>query len=234
MIKKIYNHPISIANKNQRRLITLLLTVSLILLFSYTIWFDFYRYTNSYHITGISDSGLTLLNDYEGYNIIDWQTDSKGNICSYPYDVGDGVVTFGLGQTYPNEKTGYAAINEQTGSDYQVGDCVTLEDSNHDQANDLEQRAITILQYDKLYKANINQNQFDAIMLMFYLNEDTIKDPEFWQMITDPTTTEADYTQYFLDIYAQFDQWDVYQAGWTKRIIDSGQLFYQADYTRNF
>lgn len=211
-----------------------LLIIAGIIIVLLTIWWYFLRYQNIYDVHEVSNHGLELLNDYEGINIIDWEIDSEGDYCAKAYDVGDGVITFGFGQTFDDEKTGIDYLNNVVEGDYQVGDCLKQDDLYQLETDDLKERNKKINHLDRKYKMNLNQQQFDAIMLMFYLNEATIYNKEFWQLLQNPEIDETMYENYFLTQYQEFNDFDIYGEGWTLRIVDSAQLYFYDDYQRDY
>lgn len=219
--------------KNLKLVYKILSIILLVLLILISIYLTF-KYENEYGITGMSDEGLILLDDYEGYNMLVSDIDSDGDACHAAYDLGDSVITFGLGVTFETEQLGIEHLNETYNTSYKVGDCIKVSDLLNLQREAIYDREQQVLDLDRIHRANLNQQQYDAVMMMFYLNEDTIRDQKFWKIIKDKKSNIDDYSEYFITEYSQFKQWEDYQYGWSNRILDSSEVFYNKDYTRDF
>ncbi len=193
-------------------------------------WFVFFGYQNG--VQGISGSGKDLLNDYEGIYSMDWKFNIGGS-CLKAYDVGDGVITVGFGNTYPSEEIAIDDINNKTKGHYKVGDCIKRKDLEKIQDIDLRKRSKEINSLDQSYDTNLTANQFDAVLLLYYLNEATIKDKSFWTMISNENVDKQEYIDYFVGKFSNFELWSIYKKGWVLRIKDSAELFFDGDYNRN-
>lgn len=171
--------------------------------------------------------GLRLLNKYEfpSYLI------EEGN-CMRPYDVGDGVVTFGPGITYPSEERGIAAINEQLGTKYTTeNNCIERSDLKKLQAEVLIDYENIVLNVEKSYDVAFNHDQFNALVLLAYNSPNLFKDEAFLKVITDPQSSYQQYVDAADNYYQQLRGYDTaFGTGWYNRIKDSAELFYYGDY----
>lgn len=217
---------INLKSKNYWQIIAVIYITSLL--------FNLSTYTNKYNVSHVSNELLLLIADYEGVNVLNFETDQDLEQCLRSYDVGDGVVTFGLGKTFNTEIDGINHINELNNTTYNENDCIKLEHLMKIHEEDISIREKKILSLDKKYKTNINQQQFDAIMLMFYLNEDSINSLKFWNLLSNEDLTKISYIDYFINIYSQFNQYETYKAGWNARIEDSADIFFDSQYTRDY
>lgn len=199
-----------------------------------TIYIIFFSYRNPNGVESLSSDGLGLLKDYEGYDLISTYTDTDGDACQFPYDLDDGSITFGLGVTFPSEQEGMDYINKEFDAGYKVGDCIKVDDLNQLLYDAIAKREKQILKFDSKHRLEMTQQQFDAIFIMFYLNEDTVLNKNFVKLLKNDELTYKEFTNYFIGEYKQFDQWNDFGEGWTKRINDAADVYFKGEYDRQY
>lgn len=211
----------------------ILIVLFVLALFCYTIFFM--KYKENYDLT-LSDKGLSLLNSYEfPYYMVDEEND-----CLSPYDVGDGVITFGPGITYPTEQEGLDAINSEFDSNYTESDnCIStkiLFDMQQKIISPYEHKVIDFLWSHKYIPT---QNQFDALLLMSYNSPSLFDDEKFNELFkTDLSKTDYINTinSYYQTLNSYYDNEDTpapndgFGEGWLNRIQDSADAFFDSDY----
>lgn len=193
------------------------------------------KHVAKYSMT-IDDKGLAILNDYEFPNYL-----IEDGYCMRPYDVGDGVITFGPGITYPTEQAGIDDINNRFNTDY------TLEE------NCIDVNTLHTLQRDIIsnYEAVVNkvaiwhfkhftQDQFNGLVLMAYNSPNLFKNDEFKQVILNEEASQEQYItaadNYYKTLGNYYDNKNTEEAddgfgkGWYNRIVDSAEVYFGIDY----
>lgn len=177
--------------------------------------------------TEVDNQGLELLNMYEYPRYL-----VTADECMEPYDVGDGVVTFGPGITYKSLQAGLNDINQNLNTSYTKDErCISEKDLFEIQAIKLSDYEQIIIDIENNYQLRFNQDQFNGLFLLAYNSPNLFDDSRFINVITDPESTAE---QYILaaDLYYQtLDGYDTtYGDGWYNRIVDSAQVYYSGEY----
>lgn len=177
-------------------------------------------------VTEINKQGLKLLNQYE------YPTGLQTGRCMDPYDVGDGVVTFGPGLTYSSIDAGIADINNNLNKSYsQDNSCIRRRDLFKLQQNRITEYENIVLDVERQYNIEYSQDQFNALVLLAYNSPSLFKNDQFIAVIVDSNSTLDQYV-YAADNYYQtlngYDQ--TFGRGWYKRIVDSAQVYYNGEY----
>ncbi len=178
-------------------------------------------------VTGLNSKGLRFLNKYEYPTYL-----IEAGRCMRPYDVGDGVVTFGPGITYSTTELGVADINQKLGTNYSLDDnCIKTKDLIKMQKLVLQKYENVVLNIEQQYQVEFNQDQFNALVLLAYNSPNLFKDQTFIAVITNPTSS---YEQYVLAADSYYQQLSGYYTdfgtGWYNRIKDSAEMYYFGDY----
>lgn len=178
-------------------------------------------------VTAIDSKGLRFLNKYEfpSYLI------ESGN-CMRPYDVEDGVITFGPGITYPTTNQGLEAINKELGTEYtSIDNCIKVSDLQQMQKKIMGKYEDVVIKIEKSYNVAFTQNQFNALVLLAYNSPNLFNNKQFIAVITN---VNGDYDQYVSaadNYYRSLSGYDTkYGQGWYNRIKDSAEMFYFGDY----
>lgn len=178
-------------------------------------------------VEGLDRKGISFLNKYEYPSYLT----EEGN-CMYPYDVGDGVITFGPGITYPTIEAGIEGINNQLGTKYSVTDsCIKTSDLMDLQKKILVKYENVILNVENDYVVSFTQDQFNALVLLSYNSPNLFKNHEFLKVITNSESTYEQYVEAADNYYRQLRGYDThFGEGWYNRIKDSGEMYYFGDY----
>lgn len=178
-------------------------------------------------VVALNKKGIEFLNMYEYPRYLT----EKGN-CMYPYDVGDGVITFGPGITYPTIEAGIESINLELGTNYSVTEsCIKTADLMNMQKQILVKYENIVLKVEEDYVVSFTQNQFNALVLLSYNSPNLFKNQDFLQVITNPTSTYQQYVLAADNYYRQLRGYDThFGEGWYNRIKDSGEMYYYGDY----
>lgn len=178
-------------------------------------------------ITEIDSKGLRFLNKYEFPSYL-----IESGDCMRPYDVGDGVITFGPGITYPSINRGIDSINEELGTGYtEVDNCIKVSDLQQMQKKVLGKYEAIVVNIEKSYNIVFTQSQFNALVLLAYNSPNLFNNNQFIAVITN---SNGDYDQYVSsadNYYRSLSGYDTkYGEGWYNRIKDSAEMFYYGDY----
>lgn len=178
-------------------------------------------------VDSLDRKGLKFLNKYE-YPTYLIETGS----CMRPYDVGDGVVTFGPGITYQTKDQGIEAINQQLGVSYTLtDDCISTNDLLSMQKIELEKYERIVLNVEQQYNLVFTQDQFNGLVLLAYNSPNLFKNQQFIDVITNPQSTYYEYVNAADNYYRQLSGYDTkYGSGWYNRIKDSAEMYYFGDY----
>ncbi|WOO87715.1 hypothetical protein RZE82_01920 [Mollicutes bacterium LVI A0039] len=178
-------------------------------------------------ITNIDQQGLNFLNMYE-YPEHNLTVDG----CMEPYDVGDGVITFGPGITYATEQQGFDDLNNNFGTAYsKTNRCIEVN-------NLFELQKIRIEAYENIVRniaiqrnIKFNQDQFNALVLLAYNSPNLFTDAEFITVITDDQSSFTDYVEAADGYYRELADYETkFGIGWYNRIVDSAQMYFYGDY----
>lgn len=182
---------------------------------------------------------LNLLNDYEMPQYL-IQQNSNGKSCLAPYDVGDGVETFGPGVTYKTKEEGIQDINSLLGTNYSLeNDCIKIRDLEKLQSTKLDSYSWDVLYHAHEYDLSLNQQKFDGLFLLVYNSPDILDYPQFVNALQENGSKER-YIDAADKYYQQFDNYydnpktkaknDGYGEGWHNRVVDSSQIYYSGEY----
>lgn len=225
MKKKYYKQR---KKKRNRSLITIIRTNYVFILVIIIIGLVFIRLVNlNKPITEVDKKGLELLNKYEYPNYLV----SAGN-CMEPYDVGDGVVTFGPGITYDSLQAGLDDINQTLNKSYtEQNSCIKEKDLFKMQEIKLKDYERIIINIENYYELRFNQDQFNGLLLLAYNSPSLFNDSHFISVITNPQSSEDQYILAADLYYQSIRGYDTtYGNGWYNRIVDSAQVYYNGEY----
>ncbi len=174
-----------------------------------------------------SNRGLKLLNKYEYPTYLE----ESGN-CMRPYSVGDGVVTFGAGITYPDELTGINEINQLLDKTYSLADnCIKSKDLNELFEIKIEYYENKLVNFQLENDIVFSQKQYDGLLLLVYNSPNILKDSNFTSVLLDKQANSDMYINAANEYYKQFSAYsESFGNGWYNRIVDSSQVYYQREY----
>lgn len=178
-------------------------------------------------VTTISNRGLKLLNKYEYPTYL-----LTADKCMEPYDVGDGVITFGPGITYSSVETGVDDINAKLNTDYTTSNsCIRQKDLIKMQKIIIGEYEQIVINVETANNYQFNQQQFDGLVLLAYNSPNIFNNEGFIAVITNPNSSYDQYVDAADNYYQQLSGYfTTFGNGWYNRIIDSAQLFYEGDY----
>lgn len=187
--------------------------------------FEYLDYKTNYDLS-LSTKGLGLLNDYEfPYYMVD-----TSNKCMSPYDVGDGVITFGPGITYPTEQEGLDHINSLYKTNYtEDKDCIDTEILFALQEEILSPYENTVSNFAWNHRYPLEQNEFDGLLLLSYNSPNLFQDEDFNHMF-ETTFTKDEYINTINNYYSKLNGYDEFGEGWLIRINDSAATFFDSNY----
>lgn len=202
------------------------------------IYYQKYTY-NKYYIKQLSSSGQDLLNEYEFPWYLAEEMEDE-NYCLRPYDVNDGVITFGPGITFPTEQEGLDIINSKYQTNYTIdNNCITTEILFKLQQEILQTYEEDVYNHLFKYHVRLKQNEFDALVILDYNSPDFIEQDEVIKVLKKDLTKE-DYVMAIDNYYQQIDSYfdnpnteqkdDGFGQGWYNRIVDSAEVFYDNEY----
>lgn len=205
--------------KNNKTFIAMILLI--LLFFTYLVY-------SNVPVTSMNRRGIKFLNNYE----YPTQYVTSEN-CMEPYDVGDGVVTFGPGITYQDEQLGYADINQKLGTDYSATDnCINTDDLFALQRMILVDYEQIVNTFAQQYNVEFNQDQFNALVLLAYNSPSIFEYDQFIDVLIDENSTIEEYIDAAHSYYQQLRNYDEFGEGWYNRVEDSAQMYYDGDYRR--
>lgn len=193
------------------------------------------KHVEKYTMT-IDEAGLGILNDYEFPNYL-----VEDGVCMRPYDVGDGVVTFGPGITYPTEQAGIDDINSRFNTSYTLEDnCISV-DTLHTLQRDIIVNYEAVVNKVAIWNfKHFTQDQFNALVLMAYNSPNLFENKEFKKVILDENATQEQYIlaadNYYKMLGNYYDNQnteepdDGFGKGWYNRIVDSSEVYFGIDY----
>ncbi len=184
----------------------------------------------------IDENGLKILNDYEFPNYL-----IENDNCMRPYDVGDGVITFGPGITYPTEEEGIRDINNRFDKKYTVdNNCINLEILYNLQMEIIGEYENVVNKIAINNFRQFTQDQFNGLVLLAYNSPNLFKYKPFKKAILSNNTTQDEYIEHANDYYKQLTSYydnpntdtknDGYGRGWYNRIVDSSEVYFGIDY----
>lgn len=193
------------------------------------------KHVEKYSMT-IDDSGLSILNDYEFPNYL-----IENGTCMRPYDVGDGVSTFGPGITYPTEQAGIDDINTRFNANYTLdNDCIDINTLHTLQADIISNYEYVVNKVASWHFKHFTQDQFNGLVLLAYNSPNLFKDKDFKAVILSDNPTQEQYITAANDYYKTLGNYydnpntdapdDGFGKGWYNRIVDSSEVFFGIDY----
>lgn len=219
-------------NKVIKNIIICILAGLVIVLVTSILWS---KHVENYSMT-IDEAGLEILNAYE-FPLYLVEEDN----CMRPYDVGDGVITFGPGITYPTEQEGINDINTRFGTTYTVeDDCIDV-DILHTLQRDIISRYEEVVNHVAIWHfKHFTQDQFNGLVLLSYNSPNLFKNEGFKKGILNENLTQDEYITLANDYYKQLSNYydnqstdepdDGFGRGWYNRIVDSSEVFFGIDY----
>lgn len=193
------------------------------------------KHVAKYSMT-IDDQGLEILNDYEFPNYL-----IEDDYCMRPYDVGDGVITFGPGITYPTEQAGIDDINKRFNTEYTLEEnCIDV-DTLHTLQRDIISNYEAVVNKVAIWNfKHFTQDQFNGLVLLAYNSPNLFKNEEFKKVILDENSTQEQYItaadNYYKTLGNYYDnknteaEDDGFGQGWHNRIVDSSEVYFSIDY----
>lgn len=183
---------------------------------------------------GLSENGFKLLASYEATRAV---KDKKGNVVSIPIlDVGDGMYTIGVGNTV--KKTDTKTIQEykrkygvdvtKVGTQVDIKTCMKI---YNDHVNTYTSAVDNLLKRHN-YKAS--QNEYDALVIAVYNRPALAKEGHALDtLIKNNNRNKNDWRKTLVDEYKGLKNWNIYGKGWSNRIEDELELYFDNDYVRN-
>ncbi|WOO88925.1 hypothetical protein R2F61_08650 [Mollicutes bacterium LVI A0078] len=177
-------------------------------------------------VTGVSNRGLKLLNSYEFPNYL-----VESGSCMRPYDVGDGVVTFGPGITYQTAQEGITDINNLLNKQYTTEDnCIKERDLKKLQTIKLTRYENKVFDLANVCNLLLNQDQFDGLLLIAYNSPLVLENTQFKHAVCNQQPYQ-EYVDSAHNYYKQLRGYEqLYGEGWYNRIVDSAEMYYYGDY----
>ncbi len=184
----------------------------------------------------IDEQGLEIINAYEFPNYL-----IEDDNCMRPYDVGDGVITFGPGITYQTEEAGINDINERFDTNYTIKkNCIDV-DILHDLQLDIMATYEDYVNHVAIWHfRHFTQDQFNGLVLLSYNSPGLFSDDQFIKTITNPDSTQEQYIESADNYYKQLNSYydnpntdepdDGFGLGWYNRIVDSSEVYFGLDY----
>lgn len=191
--------------------------------------------------TVLSSEGLQLLNDYEYPK--NNEQNREDMRCMVPYDVEDGVTTFGAGVTFPTAEEGFEKINNEYGTDYgKENNCISVDILNEFQILMLEKYELDVLNFFEDNQIEFVQNQFDGLLILDYNSPEVLKYEPLINLLKNDKDTVL--KEEFIDVidsyYRQFPAYydnpntnkrnDGFGEGWYNRILDVADVYFDSQY----
>lgn len=223
-------------NKNWNKIIRIGIVVImsiLIVLIAFSIFWT--KHVENYSMT-IDDKGLAILNDYEFPNYL-----IEDGYCMRPYDVGDGVITFGPGITYPTEQAGIDDINQRFGTTYSIEDnCIDVDTLHTLQRDIIVNYEAVVNEVAIWHFKHFTQDQFNGLVLLAYNSPNLFKNDDFKAVILDEDASQEMYIEAANNYYKMLGSYydnpnteapdDGFGKGWYNRIVDSSEVYFGIDY----
>lgn len=183
---------------------------------------------------GLSENGFKLLASYEATSAV---KDKSGNVVSIPIlDVGDGMYTIGIGNTV--KKTDTKTIEEykkkygidvtKVGTQVNIKTCMKI---YNDHVNTYTSAVDSLL---KRYNYTATQNEYDALVIAVYNRPALAKKGHALDtLIKNNNRNKNDWRTTIINEYKGLSSWNKYGKGWSNRIEDEIELYFDNDYVRN-
>lgn len=184
----------------------------------------------------ISEKGFKLLSDIEVP--AGAKKDKNGKIISIPIvDVGDDKYTVGMGnavdkndtKTIAEYKRKYGVDVTKVGAQVDYDTCLRIFNDH------IEEFTGTL---DRMLKRNgyvPTQNEYDAMVIAVY-NRPALANPgnALDTLIKNNSHNREEWRTTILNEYKGLDLWNSKGRGWTNRINEEIELFFDGDYTKNY
>lgn len=162
--------------------------------------------------------------------------DEEGNIVEIKnHDVGDGGVTIGMGifVSYSDEKE--LMRLKSKGINVNVGEWNTYDDVYElycERSIKYEENVNNIVNRNDLL---LTQNQYDAIYVMVYNRPAlSVEGAAYDKYFSSNNPTCEKYIDSLVDEYKTLKTWDSYGEGWTNRIKNSADVYFDSDYSKKY
>ena len=185
--------------------------------------------------SGFSDNGLSLLCDLEVGNKV--KRDSSGRITAIKIeDIGDGGYTVGFGvyikhgdqATIDYYKKTYGIDVTDTSAYVPIDVCQKIFDNEIGKYTGYVDSAV------KRYGLDLTQSQYDALTIMAYNRPSILNDGHaVGDLLKAGNMNPEDWRNAMINEYQGLKNWNKYGNGWTNRIDDELECFFQGDYKRN-
>lgn len=183
---------------------------------------------------GMSENGFKLLALYEASSAV---KDKKGNVVSIPIlDVGDGKYTIGIGnavkktdtKTIQEYKEKYGVDVTKVGTQVDIKTCMKI---YNDHVNTYTSLVDNLL---KKYNYTASQNEYDALVIAVYNRPALVRDGHALDtLIKNNNRNKDDWRTTLINEYKGLTGWNTFGKGWSNRIEDELELYFDNDYVRN-
>ena len=190
--------------------------------------------TPSAPANGLSENGFKLLASYEATSAV---KDASGNVVSIPIlDVGDGMYTIGIGNTVKKNDTKtieeykqkYGVDVTKVGTQVDIKTCMKI---YNDHVNTYTSTVDSLL---KRYNYTASQNEYDALVIAVYNRPALAKEGHALDtLIKNNNHNKDDWRTTITNEYKGLSGWNQYGKGWSNRIEDELELYFDNDYVRN-
>ncbi|MFV0246983.1 MAG: glycoside hydrolase family protein [Mycoplasmatales bacterium] len=188
--------------------------------------------------TELSSKGLKLLNEYE---VPKSKIEANDNVtCMKPYDINDGKVTFGAGITYNSIEEGLKDINQEFKTKYTINNnCIDIKYLKKLEIIKLKTYEKYVLKVKDNNNLRLNQQQFDALVIMAFNSPNVLKDDDVLQVLVKKESKSKyinSMDNYYKTLSAYYDNPntkemdDGFGEGWLNRIKDSADVYYNHQY----
>ncbi len=183
---------------------------------------------------GLSENGFKLLASYEATSAV---KDKNGNVVSIPIlDLGDGMYTIGIGnavkktdtKTIEEYKEKYGIDVTKVDSQVDIETCVKIYNDN---INTYTSAVDSLL---KRYNYTATQNEYDALVIAVY-NRPVLasKGHALDTLIKNNNRNKDEWRTTITNEYKKLSDWGKNGKGWSNRIEDEIELYFDGDYVRN-
>ncbi|MDY3795267.1 MAG: hypothetical protein SOZ81_00930 [Agathobacter sp.] len=185
--------------------------------------------------SGFSTDGLSLLCSLEVGNAV--KKDANGNITAIKIeDIGDGGYTVGFGVYIKHGDT--ATINyykEKYGIDVtDTSAYIPIEVCQEIFNDEIGKYTGYVDSAVERYGLNLTQSQYDALTIMAYNRPAILSDGHaVGDLLKSGNMNQSDWRNAMIEEYKGLKNWDKYGNGWTNRIDDELECFFDGDYKRN-
>lgn len=185
-------------------------------------------------VEGLSEEGFQILCEYEVPGAAVY--DENGNIIGLEImDVGDGKFTLGFGVTVDKDDTDTIQWYKETyGIDIKVGEVVNLDISYRIYKEKELDYKNAVNNLCSRYAFSPTQQQYDALFLAIYNRPKLANQGHALDNFIKSGGTDRDiFYEELINEYKTLNGWDTYCDGWTNRILDEMEIFFDGDYVRS-